>query len=249
LKSIISSNDIIHCTKYKGFIGILSSKHFRPSFCLEECTYLDFERMSFVNDKANPILSLAFPVVSFTDLPKDKRAQHYKQFGEYALVMSEKWKIKNKLSPLFYSDKNFFSAKYGLTKAFDYILENLEKEEDEDKKRITNTYISFLMMYIKAFDTDKTCYYNEREWRWIPYHFDQLKMALTKEEYYDQTIKDEENRKIWEDSNNLLHFDFQDIIKLELPNAKYKKEVIILLAKTFGIDYNLAKKKITIRTT
>ncbi len=244
----VSTRNIIHCTNYTGFIGILSSKYFRPSFCLEECTYLDFERMSFVNDKADSTLSLAFPVVSFTDLPKDKRAQHYKQFGKYALVMSENWKMKNKMSPLFYADKDFFSAKYGLTNAFDYILENLEKEE-EDKKRITKTYISFLMMHIKSFSANNTCYYNEREWRWIPYHFDQLKMSLTKEEYNNETIRDEENQKIWKDPNNLLHFDFQDILQLELPNAKYKKDVIILLAKTFGVDSNLAKKKIKIRTT
>lgn len=248
MKSTISQKNIIHCTNYKGLKGILSSKYFRPSFCLEECTYLDFERMSFVNDKADTTLSLAFPVVSFTDLPKDKRAQHYKQFGKYALVMSENWKMKNKMSPLFYADKNFFSAKYGLTNAFDYILENLEKEE-EDKKRITKTYISFLMMHIKAFSANNTCYYNEREWRWIPYNFDQLKMSLTKEEYNNETIRDEENQKIWKDPNNLLRFDFQDILQLELPNAKYKKDVIILLAKTFGVDSNLAKKKIKIRTT
>lgn len=95
-------------------------------------------------------------------------------------------------------------------------------------------------LYIKKenlFAEELTCFYNEREWRYIPLEVDGLKLNLEMAEYRNAQILHEENKLI--QKNNRLKFDLNDVEFLFL---KTEAEIDPFLSK-LSPKYTVEDKK------
>lgn len=86
----LSSNILWHMTKKDAFISILKNKQIRYSYSLEK-TFL-----------AKNLESIAFPMISMSDLPFSEIATTKWTYGDYAIGLSREWGVKKGFSPVWY---------------------------------------------------------------------------------------------------------------------------------------------------
>lgn len=104
-----------------------------------------------------------------------------------------------------------------------------------------------MLEYIKPYKDEKHNYYDEREWRFIPWHgFNENPMCLNEEQYKNQTIRETFNKRLLEDKMNLLWFTFDDIVSIEVPSENEKECILKVLSKTFGVNIETARCKVMI---
>lgn len=108
------------------------------------------------------------PMVSFCDIPLSQSGEHAKKYGCYALGLKKSWGMKKSISPVHYIYPDSMCAL-----VIKHIFDNLGDEQALytcDCMNFNNDTAIFF--YVKPYtdpDDDDRMYYNEREWRYIPF--------------------------------------------------------------------------------
>ncbi len=164
--SLISTNTVFHFINSIENLESILANDFYPQFCFED----------FMGTIFNvPDAERAIPMVCFCDIPLAQIKEHTNTYGNYAIGLSKKWAIKNKINPVFYTYSNSdFSnkIKYAILKLFVH-----EKEVLKSDSSLT-TQFNFAIQYIKPYEgklwkkgkwsKENIRFYDEREWRYIP---------------------------------------------------------------------------------
>lgn len=224
-----SANYFFHYTwKIDHLISIMTD-NFMPFYCMEGLEFLNYKHLQ--------LEGMAYPVVCFCDLPITRQKEHVSKFGGYGIALKKEWGIKkHHLTPIVYSHKGSLTS--ATLKGLIEIAKRLQEKLTKQEFQIYNNLISVLMMHYKPyegypfiktetrFSNELRCFYDEREWRYIPLNCDGLKLNLSMDEYKNKEILDKENKKIQED--NRLEFGVDDIEFLFL---KDKSEIDQFLNK------------------
>ena len=153
----LSSNILWHQTNEKGFYKILKSKRLRYSYCLERVV------PSF---KLAPI---AFPMISVSDYPFSEIGNNQWTYGNYCLGFKQSWGIKSGFSPVWY----FSFGSRGL-RQLDVLLEDALSADSKGRFGAI-MYLFANMKFVQAplktkeHEYERYRFYDEREWRIVPY--------------------------------------------------------------------------------
>jgi hypothetical protein len=216
----ISSNTLFHFTNsMENLLNILKND-FSPHYCLE--VFNDTE--------------IAYPMVSFCDLPLFLIKKHLKFYGSYGIGLSKSWGILNFISPILYVHNNSLLSKVN--------LDNLSFSANSGKWKLfpkdilayrQQLYQSFIKPYEgKAYRNGKyknnVRFYDEREWRHITKDpvFRGKGFVMEKEDYLDMGKRSTANTLLAnKDKLNFTPDDIQYIIvkkESEILNIKRKIE-------------------------
>ncbi len=250
----LSSNELFHFTEFKYLKSILESKSFLPRFNLE------FTHLSESYQRRAAFLPIA--MVCFCDIPFEHSKKHRERYGNHGIVLTENWKLEKGLNPIIYIQSesflaNIFANFINQTNDFIPIINN---EENDIKVPLTlanvGNNLTYLTYFLKQFENktkklidyegkvrifEKRKFYDEREWRYIPFEADNKNELLIEIQDYDNPDKLERANK------NLvkykLNFEFNDIKYLIVNNKKEKQELEYLIDEIFQkkIDIKIAK--------
>lgn len=141
----ISANALFHFTKTPESLASILANDFWPHYHSEQ-----------IHLRADVNYELWIPMVSFCDIPLSQIDQHIETYGHYGLGMSKQWGIKNGLNPILYLNADSILAA-DLHTSFKATFETEGVEALVKAQRFIKEYR----------DRDK-CYYDEREWRFVP---------------------------------------------------------------------------------
>lgn len=208
----MNKTKLYHCTKFKCLYDILESGQFLPSYCYERAEYLD-EPMGF-----------AFAMVCFADLLKSEVKSHLKTFNKGCYIqMSKDWAMRNALSNVIYYNKNnVISASFKRM-----INEILKKVRSLDNHNIDNMHaeykiISIMMAFLKQYEghywndneskwsENKTLFYTEREWRYVPLVQNGEAYYLDYSEFMNKEIRKSKRNELIR-NGYVLKFKWEDI--------------------------------------
>src|SRR6185436_7974431 len=173
----LSSNALFHFTDSVHNLLDILTHEFRPHYSLE-----DFGLVW--GEQEDPV---AFPLVSFCDIPLSQASKHMVTYGSYALGLDKNWGMRNGVAPVLYCYKNATSIRgiSGIGKRL--------TTHAKDKEALTSdlTEFSELATFIKLYEgafirrgrvIPNVRFYDEREWRFVPGEIHNLPI-LSKEEY------------------------------------------------------------------
>ena len=248
--NIISTASISHFTKFNSLCKILKSKCFLPHYCLENYDYLNWEKVigEKISEDGKPVF-LANPVVCFTDLPRDKWKIHKRRYGTCVINLNEKWKLQQQLSPVIYLTKKDLLSNslipWCLKMSKDY-TEELKKKNVPNAEGYLN-FTNFLIVYLKLYADSNYKYYDEREWRFVPWQgMNRLPMCLNEEQYNNLDLLHSYHMQMWKDKRNLLFFDFDDIELIEVKTNNQKDKVVDILTNFYRVTKTQANKMIIV---
>ena len=245
----ISTSTVNHFTKFEYLKNIIKTQCFEPRFCLENVEHVNWRKILELSpDELETIPKFAYPMVCFTDLPRDKWHIHKDKYGDCVITMTEDWKIKNGLMPIIYLVPGSLVADNLLSRCLQFAWKYVNNlPEDTPNRKGHANFIHLLLEYIKPYKDESHNYYDEREWRFIPWHgFNENPMSLTEEQYHNQATRDAANKHLIENKNNLLNFAYDDIVYIEVPSEEKKQEIAHFLADSFHVDWESANNKILI---
>lgn len=244
----ISTSTINHFTKFNSLVSIIKSKCFEPRFCKENVNHVNWRKIIEVTpQELETIPDFAYPMVCFTDLPRDKWGIHKKKYGDCVITMTEEWKIKNGLMPVIYLIPGSFVADNLMSRCLQFAWKYVNNlPPDTPNRKGHANFIHLLLEYIKPYKDENQNYYDEREWRFIPWHgFNNGNpMSLTEEEYNNQAYREAVNKHLIENKNNLLWFNFEDIVGVEVPSEDEREIILDVLSETYGVDIETARCKV-----
>ncbi len=255
----ISADYLFHFTNDIKHIENIMINGFKPFYCMEKLSYIS------VNGE---YLEFAFPLVSFCDLPISLQKQHRKRFGGYGIGLNKSWGNTNHLTPIVYTSEKAFTS--GILNNFIDLYEMfysyIEKQKQTNKTlqgnsnnmlQGFNNNISYLMMcfkpyeghrYLKEekrFDENKSRFYDEREWRYLPIKVNGLKLSLSKDQYEDSKTLYEENLMI--QKNNHLKFSLDDLDSIYLKEESEKSSLLKKLSRKYNSsELSIIENKINI---
>lgn len=156
----LSSNVLWHQTSKDGFFKILKSRRILYSYSLEN----SFSSMNGIQPETNE--SLAFPMISLSDIPICEMPHNKWAYGNYAIGLSREWSTLNKFTPVWYCEPN--SAAYKLLNQL-----AIKAIIDGDMKRAGNylymlSYMKFIQGPLPRRGYKNYRFYDEREYRLIP---------------------------------------------------------------------------------
>ena len=153
----LSSNILWHQTNEKGFYGILESKKLRYSYCLERI---------IPEFKLKPI---AFPMISVSDYPLSEIGNNKWAYGNYCIGYKQCWGEKAGFSPV-----NYCSLGSRGLQVMNILLDDSLKNDIQSRFGAI-MYLFAYMKFVQAplVTKHKTFknyrFYDEREWRVVPY--------------------------------------------------------------------------------
>lgn len=213
-KKNLSADTLFHFTNSLHNIINILSNDFCARYCMEDFKFMDDDEF-------------AIPMVCFCDIPLSQIRNHIDKYGGYAIGLKKDWGIKNGINPVFYVLSDSFPtnkikevattlAKQSENKN---IIDNEARTELEKSRYLMWDFINYIKPYEgrawnkKNFDGEKTRFYDEREWRYIPDMDFRDKYEglwyLTKEDFLNEEIRKEKNKEIEELSK--LSFTPKDI--------------------------------------
>lgn len=243
----LSSNELFHFTRLEYLKSILDTKSFIPRFSLE------FVKLSDNFQHKGTLIPIA--MVCFCDIPFEQSKKHRERYGNYGIVLTEKWKLTKGLNPVFYvqSDSflaNVFSNFTSLTEEFKPVLNSKDfgSEIPLMFSRIGHN-LSYTTFFLKQFENksnvtvnyegatfefERRRFYDEREWRFIPFEADNKnELFLSLEDFSNSEKLNQANDNL---RNYKLTFELDDI-KYLIVNTETEKEEIIGIAKDiFGTE-------------
>ena len=253
--------NLYHCTNSNSLVGILSSKYYRYSYCLEEY----YGR----KDKGFTVKMIAYAMVCFADLYANELKAHMRQFKADSYLMMEKsWAKEKKICPVIYYNRDSWSHwaflamilyAYDLDKDITSIIQNNNQVDEESAnliERIHKLYKSIEIFrpflkryegqyYIKdedRFSDNTTEFFLEREWRSIPFVTGGERYFLDLQDYHNEEIRNKASQELLE-HNYCLEFEWKDIKQIGCQKEK-KVGIIKTLMDSFGIDEKEAENKI-----
>lgn len=236
----LSSAELFHFTKYQNLKMILESMCFYPRYNLEFTHLSDryLRRAAFA-----PI-----PMVCFCDIPIGLSDHHRKRYGNCGIALSETWKLNNKLNPILYIqfESLLANAISDLNNSMEDFIPFIN-DYSQDKRvyeifpRIADNlrYISYFLKQIenktekkieyegKIRVFEKRKFYDEKEWRFIPFEAD------ASEELFI-TIWDFDNKEKLDKAHERmkkypLSFKISDIDCIIVQNEEEKKEIVDII--------------------
>ena len=190
----MNNTNLYHCTKIDSLKTILKSKQFLPFYNLED--------QSFMHKGTNS----AYAMVCFADLPNDNLGSHMKDFNSDCYIsMTKEWAIKNWLSPVTYYTEGsiMYSAVHNRIIFCAQNIKQLEKCNEGEK--FVN-YLAYELAFMKEYSgkyyikdekkwsDEKRIFYNEREWRYVPFPKNGEAYNLPEEDYKDEEDFQEEKQ-------------------------------------------------------
>lgn len=180
---VISSNALFHFTRsMENLLGILK-KGFVPGICLENYSNL-------FNDSDNDF-KMAFPMVCFCDLPVSQLRLHMDFYGSYGLGMKKEWGVRNGINPVIYMHPGSDAAVY-IGRLLGYLDSQNTSREAVVFRKCLRSVIRQIKLYEGNVEKDgmqvSKRFYDEREWRWVPYvteDGDSDLLSLTRNDYKD----------------------------------------------------------------
>lgn len=244
----ISTNTVFHFTSWTNLLGILKN-NFLPKYSTE--TVHLFGAAS---------VEIAIPMISFCDIPLSQIKEHVQDYGSYGIGMTKSWAFKNGLNPVIYLKKNsvlsnqfknIFSSKE-FNKEVSKTLERCipspqEVTLDTGINMLPPILLSFFSLinslcYVKEYEgfstksKRKKVFYNEREWRYVPYSQETMGYLLQPKPALDTQEKImEANSKI---KNAKLNFIPTDINYVIVKKDTETLEMIKELEKIKGSKYS-----------
>jgi len=234
-----SANYLFHYTTEMNHLVSIMNDFFMPFYCMESLDYLNLTEFKTEG--------MAYPLVCFCDIPLSRHKLHKRKFGEYGIGMKKEWGMKNHLSAVVYTHSK------SMTITSLSILINMarliQEKLTEEESQVFNNSVSLLIMHYKSYEgrqfikeeslfaNEITCFYNEREWRYIPLDVDGLKISLKISEYRNTQILHEQNKLI--QKNNRLKFNLNDVEFLFLKN---EAEIDLFLSK-LSLKYSEEDKR------
>ncbi len=163
-RMVISSNALFHFTLSMEDIVSTLENGFAARFCLENYSNLF--------DASGDGFSMAFPMVCFCDLPISQLRSHMDFYGSYGLGMKKEWGIKNGISPVMYMHPGSDTACY-IGRLLGYVDDRADKDEAAVFRKCLRSVIRQIKLYEGFVEKDgqqaSKRFYDEREWRWVPY--------------------------------------------------------------------------------
>ena len=114
------------------------------------------------------------PMVSFCDIPLSQTQNHIDEYGCYAIGFEKKWGMKKNISPVHYIYEGSICARV-ISEVHRSLPKNAFVEECGCMKFNPATAIFFYAkpyrgkMLRKGINKDEVVFYNEREWRYVPF--------------------------------------------------------------------------------
>jgi len=238
----ISSDSLFHFTNSATrLINILTSG-FQPKYSLETFVFND------------TIKEYAIPMVCFCDIPISQIEHHMDIYGQYGLGLSKAWAIRNGLNPVIYleNDSRLNNYTYELSHEI-WRTECLNCNNASEKLK---AYYWHIIRYVKMYQGDfrhneKTyhqhCFYNEREWRFIPEVTDlsensKQNFYLTKDDFINEITREDENRKLKKDILKFTPSDIEYIFVKDKAEVKSMTTLIRNDKKLKGEAFELIPK-------
>ena len=221
----LSSNSLIHLTKYKGaLIGILEN-NFLIQYCMEE-----------ILTKKGDIVC-AMPMVSFCDIPLSEIKNHISNYGHYGIGLKKAWAISKGLNPIMYIEKES-----DLGAELRTVGATLLKDKDFKNLSDIDYALFNFFRYMKNYQGDfkrngnvikNYRYSDEREWRYVP-NKNEAKIFVAKNDFKNDTQKNQENNNI----NHLrLEFTPDDINYIIINNDSEISDIIDVIKNVKGKNY------------
>lgn len=215
----LSSNILWHQTNKDGLIKILKSRNFRFSYSKER-----------ILDKK---LFVAFPMISFCDLPFSEFTDYISKYGGYSIGMHKVWGYVNHFNPVWYCQTGSYVKRIIMD-----IMTNDLKPED----KATDVMVE-LLAYMKPNEGQLEV----RERKYLNYRFaDEREVRLVPPyawlEKHDMAfmLSEEQYSKYKEEHKSSLlpigvKYDWSDIKYIVVQNPKNVREIKDLLKK-LGCD-------------
>jgi len=169
--------------------------------------------------------SIAFPLVSFCDIPIGRLKQHNKFYGYHGIGMDKNWGLGHKLNPVVYINSDTTLSKSFKTAFKGAITLNKNHGDSEylESMRKIAAYIKPLSGKAKTIEGENKNkeFYHENEWRYIPINKNIQPYILEKDYKRDEDrlnkIAEEKASLKWQ-PNNIRYilvrndFDASDLI-------------------------------------
>jgi hypothetical protein len=213
----LSANTLFNFTKKFEYLISKIENKFKPRLVWENYKPIGIK------------VKIAIPMVCFCDIRLSDISAHTAEYGDYGIGLTKEWGIENKLNPVMYitSENSYFVF------LFKQLVKDIPKTTSEINKEIMNL-CSFFKPYSGYQNKKFRNFYNEREWRYVPTNIDIDKYALVKEDFTQQQKEEENNEKLFKETN--LDFLFEDIKYIILKEKSEKEEVANKIANTFNVS-------------
>ncbi|MBN1184316.1 MAG: hypothetical protein JXB49_18645 [Bacteroidales bacterium] len=244
----LSTQELIHFTKYENLVDIINTQGFIPRYNLE---YTDL-----MNDIINRVSLIPIPMVCFCDIPLNLSFGHSARYGKSGIALTEKWKLEKKLNPVLYINKNselanVYAELSIISEKFIPIINDYYKDIriHETIPEIVDR-LRYLSYYVKQLENkneveinhagkirryEKRKFYDEREWRYIPFDVEYNdELFLARSEFETEEIFSEANKKM---EKYKLTFNQNDIKYLIVENQYQKTELTSLITDIYGDNY------------
>lgn len=224
-----SSPFLYHYTKQVNYIISIIEKGFFPRLNDEDYSFL-FPHLG----RAYTMVSI--PMVCFTDIPigQNRLTVHTKAYGRYAIGLTKRWAVKNRLNPVHYIVPETIPVK-----AFQELFTYCDKpsEDERTSKQLQNSLWT-LAAYFKVYYSEtrpgqeKKIYYNEREWRYVPALLDSeisdTVNYLCGPHIQNMTYRTQITKKM---ENHPLLFSAEDVTEIIVRSEDERRKVIEAISK------------------
>ena len=238
----MNNTNLYHCTKIDSLKKIIDSKCFLPFYNLEV--------QSFMRKGTNS----AYAMVCFADLPNENLESHMNDFNSDSYIsMSKEWAINKWLSPVtYYTERSImYSAVHD---RINYCAKNMEKmKKSDDGKRFVD-YLAYELAFMKEYSgkyyikdekrwsDEKRIFYNEREWRYVPFPMNGEAYYLTEEEYKDENLRSDKFQELIK-KGHALSFEWKDILQVGVKKEDVDN-IIDVIKNSFSIKESEVERKI-----
>lgn len=225
------SHTLFHFTKSKDALLSIMKEGFWPRFCQEDISWTGIVDCGF----------MAYPMVSFCDIPISRLDEHIDFYGRFGIGLSREWAVKNELNPVLYiSGQNIVARMIGEITTWGMTL-------PVDSKVAFAQSCSGLFSFIKPTEgTMKIAenskwkeFYQESEWRYVPVDTN-IRCALGASDFENTEFRRIENEKIKKHCK--LCFDSNDVKYIFVPTDFEIPEVVDFIEMQLTNHSDLERK-------
>lgn len=167
----VSADTLFHFTSGLDIIRGVLRNGFYPSYHQEVL-------QDILRNKSEYGVSYV-PMVCFCDIPLTRIKRHIQFYGSYGIGLTKKWGLKQKISPIIYVDKGSKTVSH-IKKLTEKLtdLDSIYKERLKQTETIDEAVFDFenvmgelihIYKYLKPYKRGDIIFYDEREWRYVPY--------------------------------------------------------------------------------
>jgi hypothetical protein len=215
----ISSKSLFHFTSFENLMSILECMYFQVNYSKEQFVY------------RQNILTYYIPIVSFCDIPLTQTREHIEEYDGFSIGLTNEWAIGHGLNPVFYINESV------LTVTFENLIGSL-KNNDIATGAFEHAF-SFMKPFkgknIKKPGAEEKVFYNEREWRFVPYvrHYQD---KVVKQIYLTNELSPHEKEYIKGHRFFKVGFKESDIRYLITKTEKEKSDLVLFLRMRKGLN-------------